>query len=100
MATKDVTRKELLERWSVIEQEDDADDDGFSSTQPIKRRRLRQLKEQWCKFTFSACHRVYLPINLEDGCWLKRKIKDYWFQSCLISLFEAGVRRLYYYLNF
>lgn len=53
MAKKDVSRKELLERWSVIEQEDD--DDGFSSTQPIKRRRFRQLKEQWCKFTSSAC---------------------------------------------
>lgn len=43
MAKKaEVSRKELLQRWSVIEQEDDVD-----AVQPVKRRRLRQLKEQW-----------------------------------------------------
>ncbi|KAL6576206.1 hypothetical protein OROHE_000677 [Orobanche hederae] len=42
MAKKDVTRKELLERWSVIEQDDDEDD--LSNVHPVKRRRLRQLK--------------------------------------------------------
>ncbi|KAL6511308.1 hypothetical protein OROHE_020532 [Orobanche hederae] len=42
MAKKDVTRKELLKRWSVIEQDDDEDD--LSNVHPVKRRRLRQLK--------------------------------------------------------
>lgn len=46
MAKKtEVSRKELLQRWGVIEQEDDAD-----AVHPVKRRRLRQLKEQWLPF--------------------------------------------------
>ncbi|KAL8458916.1 hypothetical protein ACS0TY_036417 [Phlomoides rotata] len=64
MAKKDVSRKELLERWSVIEQEDD--DDGFSSTQPIKRRRLRQLKEQWFADAFNFL--IYLPKENHVWC--------------------------------
>ncbi|KAI3455745.1 hypothetical protein Pfo_012408 [Paulownia fortunei] len=64
MAKKDVTRKELLERWSVIEQEDD--DDGLSYIHPIKRRRLRQLKEQWFSDAFNFL--IYLPKENHVWC--------------------------------
>ncbi|KAK6129452.1 hypothetical protein DH2020_036810 [Rehmannia glutinosa] len=64
MAKKDVTRKELLERWSVIEQEDD--DDDLSSVHPIKRRRLRQLKEQWFSDAFNFL--IYLPKENHVWC--------------------------------
>ncbi|KAL3632175.1 hypothetical protein CASFOL_025159 [Castilleja foliolosa] len=63
MAKKDVDRKELLERWSVIEQEDD--DDDISDVHPVKRRRIRQLKEQWFSDAFNFL--IYLPE--EDHVW-------------------------------
>ncbi|GFP79207.1 helicase sen1 [Phtheirospermum japonicum] len=64
MAKKDVTRKELLERWSVIEQEDD--DDDISNVHPVKRRRLRQLKEQWFSDAFNFL--IYLPEENHVWC--------------------------------
>ncbi|KAG8380280.1 hypothetical protein BUALT_Bualt07G0176900 [Buddleja alternifolia] len=67
MAKKEVTRKELLERWSVIEQEDDDDGGGGgSSIHPIKRRRLRQLKEQWFSDAFNFL--IYLPKESHVWC--------------------------------
>ncbi|KAL6496859.1 hypothetical protein OROGR_028788 [Orobanche gracilis] len=64
MAKKDVTRKELLERWSVIEQDDDEGD--LSNVHPVKRRRLRQLKEQWFSDAFNFL--VYLPKENHVWC--------------------------------
>lgn len=46
MGKKLVTRRELLDRWRGIEEEDD-DDRGHDL---LKRRRLRQLKEGWSVF--------------------------------------------------
>ncbi|KAL8043652.1 hypothetical protein ABFX02_09G128046 [Erythranthe guttata] len=65
MANKDVTRKDLLERWGLIEQEDD-DDDAISSIHPVKRRRFRQLKEQWFSDAFNFL--TYLPIESHVWC--------------------------------
>ncbi|XP_042048025.1 uncharacterized protein LOC121794091 isoform X1 [Salvia splendens] len=56
----DVCRKELLQRWSVIEQEDDD-----AAVHPVKRRRLRQLKEQWFSDAFNFL--IHLPID--DHVW-------------------------------
>ncbi|EYU21195.1 hypothetical protein MIMGU_mgv1a000059mg [Erythranthe guttata] len=65
MANKDVTRKDLLERWGLIEQEDD-DDDAISSIHPVKRRRFRQLKEQWFSDAFNFL--TYLPKESHVWC--------------------------------
>ncbi|KAH6773277.1 P-loop containing nucleoside triphosphate hydrolases superfamily protein [Perilla frutescens var. hirtella] len=60
------SRKDLLQRWSVIEQEDDDDDNAaFSSVQPVKRRRLRQLKEQW----FSDAFNFLIHLPKDDHVW-------------------------------
>ncbi|XP_011072782.1 uncharacterized protein LOC105157939 isoform X1 [Sesamum indicum] len=64
MVKKEVTRQQLLERWSVIEQEDD--DDSLSSVHPLKRRRLRQLKEQWFSDAFNFL--IYLPKEYHVWC--------------------------------
>ncbi|KAL0441248.1 UNVERIFIED_CONTAM: hypothetical protein Sradi_0063700 [Sesamum radiatum] len=64
MAKKEVTRQELLERWSVIELEDD--DEGLSCVHPVKRRRLRQLKEQWFSDAFNFL--IYLPKEFHVWC--------------------------------
>ncbi|CAA0829521.1 P-loop containing nucleoside triphosphate hydrolases superfamily protein [Striga hermonthica] len=65
MAKNDVTRKELLERWGVIEQEDDGND-AVSNFHPVKRRRLRQLKERWFSDAFSFL--IYLPKETHVWC--------------------------------
>lgn len=44
MAKKLSTRRELLDRWRVIEEESDEDDDRI---EPSKRNRLHKNKEQW-----------------------------------------------------
>ncbi|KAL3835347.1 hypothetical protein ACJIZ3_010083 [Penstemon smallii] len=66
MAKKEVTRRELLEQWSAIEQQDDDENAGISSVHPIKHRRLRQLKEQWFSDAFTFL--IYLPIENHVWC--------------------------------
>ncbi|XP_073146696.1 uncharacterized protein [Henckelia pumila] len=61
MATKEASRKQLSERWSEIEQQDEDD-----SAHPIRRRRLRQLKEQWFSDAFSFL--IHLPKENHVWC--------------------------------
>ncbi|KZV27524.1 hypothetical protein F511_04575 [Dorcoceras hygrometricum] len=63
MATKEANRKQLSERWSDIEQQDE--EDAPSSTHPIRRRRLRQLKEQW----FSDAFGFLIHLPKENHVW-------------------------------
>lgn len=58
MSKKMVTRRELLDRWRGIEEEDE--DDDIASVDPLKRHRFRQLKEEW---SCSQFHQNYIfPI--------------------------------------
>ncbi|XP_022889351.1 uncharacterized protein LOC111404723 isoform X2 [Olea europaea var. sylvestris] len=63
MAKKAVSRRELLERWTAIEEEDD--DDALSG-HPVKRRRFRQLKEEWFSDAFNFL--IYLPKENHIWC--------------------------------
>jgi len=59
MSKKVVTRRELLDRWRGIEEEDEEDD--IASVDPLKRHRFRQLKEEW---SCSQFHQNYIfPIS-------------------------------------
>ncbi|KAL1829332.1 hypothetical protein ACET3Z_007744 [Daucus carota] len=58
------TRKELLDRWRGIEEEDE-NDDVDTPIASNKRRRLRQLKENWFSDAFSFL--THLPK--EDHIW-------------------------------
>lgn len=59
------TRKELLDRWRGIEEEDE-NDDVDTPIASNKRRRLRQLKENWCclfsRFTLFLFNFMFLTI--------------------------------------
>lgn len=50
MEEKTPSKRELLDRWRGIEEEEE-DDDGKN---PLKRRRLHRLKEEWynCSFIY------------------------------------------------
>ncbi|KAL3511525.1 hypothetical protein ACH5RR_024242 [Cinchona calisaya] len=62
MGKKVIARRVLLERWRGIEEEDD-DDQGQDL---IKRRRLRQLKEEWFSDAFNFL--VGLPNDKHIWC--------------------------------
>lgn len=62
----DDKRKELLYRWRGIEEEDENDDDDDSPIASNKRRRLRQLKENWFSDAFSFL--IHLPKENHIWC--------------------------------
>ncbi|VFQ65565.1 unnamed protein product [Cuscuta campestris] len=68
MSKKEATRRELLDRWRGIEEEEDDCDDGEDSNS-LKRRRLHQLKEDWFSDAFHFL--IYLPkgIHIWCGSW-------------------------------
>ncbi|KAK3035536.1 hypothetical protein RJ639_034741 [Escallonia herrerae] len=57
------TRRELLDRWRGIEEEDD---DVTASNDPAKQRRFRQLKEDWFSDAFN--YLIYLPQDNHIWC--------------------------------
>ncbi|CAH9118726.1 unnamed protein product [Cuscuta europaea] len=66
MSKKDATRRELLDRWRGIEEEEDDGDGDFND---LKRRRLHQLKEEWFSDAFRLL--IHLPkgIHIWCGSW-------------------------------
>ena len=75
----EVSRKELLQRWSVIEQEDDD-----AAVHPIKRRRLRQLKEQWLLLLPPA---PFPPFRSADNQWSRVGCLDFGETMFLLIFF-------------
>nr|GMC77348.1 putative helicase magatama 3 [Ipomoea batatas] len=62
MPKKDAARRELLDRWRGIEEEDDDADGDFGAH---KRRRLHQLKEEW----FSDAFKFLIHLPKGDHIW-------------------------------
>ncbi|XP_019193568.1 PREDICTED: uncharacterized protein LOC109187727 [Ipomoea nil] len=62
MPKKDAARRELLDRWRGIEEEDDDADGDFGAH---KRRRLHQLKEEW----FSDAFKFLIQLPKGDHIW-------------------------------
>lgn len=60
---KVVTRRELLDRWRGIEEEDE--DDDIASVDHLKRHRFRQLKEEW----FSDAFNYLMLMPDENHIW-------------------------------
>lgn len=59
-----VTRRELLDRWRGIEEEDE--DDDSASVDPLKRHRFRQLKEEWFSDAFN--YLIFMPQENHIWC--------------------------------
>ncbi|XP_055825886.1 uncharacterized protein LOC129894293 isoform X2 [Solanum dulcamara] len=64
MSKKEVTRRELLNRWRGIEEEDE--DDDIASGDLLKRHRFRQLKEEWFSDAFN--YLIFMPEENHIWC--------------------------------
>ncbi|KAF7135616.1 hypothetical protein RHSIM_Rhsim08G0251000 [Rhododendron simsii] len=72
MAKKGVTRRELLDRWRGIEENDDDDDDhshSFPTPDSSSRHRLRLLKEEWFADAFSYLVSFPKQNHIWCGSW-------------------------------
>lgn len=97
MPNTEVTRKELLQRWSVIEQEDD--DDDVPSIHPVKRRRLRELKEQWFSDAFKFLMKLPKEAHVWCGYWdlmgpLLETFYNYFKEECTDSPLKLLWKRI------
>ena len=70
------TRRELLEQWRAIEDEEEDGDDGID---PSKRRRLHSNKEQW----YSCTVALFGCSEIERKFWFLALCEQWIFCLCL-----------------